>query len=261
MTATSSRAAGGSWPSAALPSSGKAGEVDDRELVGGPEPAGALDRLRVADRPRKLPAITLAGGRVGAAREQRVRPRQVAVALGSAAMVLVVLVALGGAWVSRQVAQRQAVHDVAELTDVLAQSVLQPALTDAMPDDPTAATAGLDGLVRRSVLSSSLVRVKLWSPDGQVLYSDEAQLIGHTFALDDEARRAITVPQTDASSAIPIGPRTSSSAIRGRCSRYTARCGPRVGIRCCSRRTSATTSSAIAAKVSGGDLPASSQAP
>ena len=91
-------------------------------------------------------------------------------------------------------------HDVAELTDVLAQSVLQPALTDDDGERPGGGDRRCSTqLVRRNVLSPTLVRVKFWSPDGTVLYSDEAQLIGRTFALDDEARRALTVPQTDAS--------------------------------------------------------------
>jgi signal transduction histidine kinase len=44
-----------------------------------------------------------------------------------------------------------------------------------------------------------LVRVKLWTPAGLILYSDQPRLIGRTFDLDDEARTALTVPQTDAS--------------------------------------------------------------
>jgi two-component system NarL family sensor kinase len=82
---------------------------------------------------------------------------------------------------------------------VLAQTVLQPALTDDMRDNPAAAQSGLGQLVPDRVLSATLVRVKLWSPEGTVLYSNEPQLVGRTFTLDDEARRALTVPQTDAS--------------------------------------------------------------
>ena len=82
---------------------------------------------------------------------------------------------------------------MAELTDVLGESVVQPALTDSMADDPVAAAA-LDGLVRGRVMSASLVRVKLWSPDGRILYSDEHRLIGRRFGLDEDARRALRAP-------------------------------------------------------------------
>ncbi len=43
-----------------------------------------------------------------------------------------------------------------------------------------------------------IVRVKLWSPDGRVLYADEPQLVGRTFALSDDQRAAISQPQTKA---------------------------------------------------------------
>jgi two-component system, NarL family, sensor kinase len=181
MTALSAPAADGSTPSAASarPQHEPDGSVDD--------PASAM------------PTVVLSSPGQAVEAGERIRPRRIAGQLAAAAVIVVVLVGVVGALVSRQVAQRQAVHDVAELTDVLAQSALTPALTDAMTNDPAAARALLDPLVRRDVLSADLVRVKLWTPAGLILYSDEPQLIGKTFALDDEARAALTAPQTDAS--------------------------------------------------------------
>jgi signal transduction histidine kinase len=49
----------------------------------------------------------------------------------------------------------------------------------------------LDQVVRTLVLSPTLVRVKLWTTDGQVIYSDERRLIGQRFGLDDSGRRAV----------------------------------------------------------------------
>jgi signal transduction histidine kinase len=43
-----------------------------------------------------------------------------------------------------------------------------------------------------------MVRVKVWSPAGMVLYSDEPKLIGETFALEPGARAALLSPRTDA---------------------------------------------------------------
>jgi len=40
------------------------------------------------------------------------------------------------------------------------------------------------------------VRVKLWAPDGTVIYSDEPRLIGRRFALDDEERAAARLATT-----------------------------------------------------------------
>jgi signal transduction histidine kinase len=66
-----------------------------------------------------------------------------------------------------------------------------------MPADPALTRRVLDPIVRR-LDNPSLVRVKLWTPDGTVLYSDNAQLIGHRFPLEPEAREALRAPRTEA---------------------------------------------------------------
>jgi two-component system, NarL family, sensor kinase len=90
------------------------------------------------------------------------------------------------------------VHTAAELADVIANSVVQPVLTDAMANDPVAARAALDPVVRSRVLSDSVVRVKIWTPEGTILYSDEARLIGKTYPLDESALAVLATPQTRA---------------------------------------------------------------
>jgi signal transduction histidine kinase len=119
--------------------------------------------------------------------------RRLVVQLAAAAVVVGVLVALAGAALSRRIAERQSVHDVAQQSDLLAESIVQPALTDRMATDPGAAAA-LSSVIR----AASPVRVKLWSPQGRILYSDEPRLVARTFPLDDSARAALTTPQTTA---------------------------------------------------------------
>jgi signal transduction histidine kinase len=46
--------------------------------------------------------------------------------------------------------------------------------------------AFLDELVRRQLLRDPVVRVKLWSRDGRILYSDRRELIGERFELGDD---------------------------------------------------------------------------
>jgi two-component system NarL family sensor kinase len=123
--------------------------------------------------------------------------RRLITLLTAAGALLVCLVALGGSLLSRQIAGSQAVREVAQTTDLLAESVLQPSLTDPMATDPKAAAA-LDPLVRSRILSSSVVRVKLWSTSGRILYSDESRLVGRSFGLDDGARAALSSPRTQA---------------------------------------------------------------
>jgi two-component system NarL family sensor kinase len=126
------------------------------------------------------------------------RLRRVVLQLGAAALVVLCLVAVAGALVSRRLSERQSVHMAAELADILANSVVQPVLTEAMANDPVAARTALDPIVRSRVLSDSVVRVKIWTPQGKILYSDEARLIGQTFALDDSALAVLATPQTRA---------------------------------------------------------------
>ena len=160
-----------------------------------PEIAGAAGQVPVA------PAV----GRAGRP-EPRAEPRgradaslrRVLFPVALAALVVAVIVAVAGAVVSQRIAESEAVHDVAELTDDLADSVVQPALTNTMPRDPAEARRVLDPLVRHWLRNGSMVRVKIWTPAGMVLYSDEPRLIGETFALEPGARSALLSPRTDA---------------------------------------------------------------
>jgi signal transduction histidine kinase len=124
--------------------------------------------------------------------------RRVLFPVALAALVVAVIVAVTGSVVSQRIAESEAVHDVAVLTDDLADSVVQPALTNAMPHDPAEARRVLDPLVRHWLRNGTMVRVKVWSPAGMVLYSDEPKLIGETFALEPGARAALLSPRTDA---------------------------------------------------------------
>ena len=129
--------------------------------------------------------------------ERPMRIRRVVLQVGAAALAVLVLVAVAGSLVSRRLAERQSVHMATELTDILASSVVQPVLTDAATS-PVAARAVLDPVVRSQVLSTSVVRVKIWTPQGKILYSDETRLIGATYPLDESALAVLATPQTRA---------------------------------------------------------------
>ena len=47
------------------------------------------------------------------------------------------------------------------------------------------------------VLQGSLVRVKVWTADGRIVYSDESRLIGRTFALGEDELEALRDGSTD----------------------------------------------------------------
>lgn len=118
--------------------------------------------------------------------------------LTAAALVVLVVVAVIGAFASRNVAEREAMNDAAQMTDLLAQSVVQPSLTDDLLTGSPEAVAAFDDVVRTRVLGPTVVRVKLWLPDGTVLYSDEPRVVGQRFDLGEEEREVLSNPTTHA---------------------------------------------------------------
>lgn len=118
--------------------------------------------------------------------------------VAAAAAVVLVLVAVLGLGASRRIAERESVNDAARSTDLLAEAVLQPALTDGVVTGDADALAELDAVVQERVLGDAVVRVKLWDTGGRIVYSDEPSLIGQVFPLGDEETRVLREPATQA---------------------------------------------------------------
>ena len=91
-----------------------------------------------------------------------------------------VAVALAGFLVIREVATRQALDDAKQLT-ALSGRLVQRRLEPGVLTGDAAALGLLDRVVRDAVLIDPVVRVKVWGPDGTILYSDDVQQIGHQY--------------------------------------------------------------------------------
>lgn len=104
--------------------------------------------------------------------------------LGSLAAIAVVMV--GGFFALRSVAIAEATRDTTELVRSEARLVEVAGLDDGILRGDPGSIRRLDELVRTRILSDSIVRVKLWTRDGTILYSDEPTLIGQRFPLSDE---------------------------------------------------------------------------
>ncbi len=127
-----------------------------------------------------------------------VSARRVLVQLGIGILVVLAVVTVGGSLAARKLAEREAVNDAVNLTDVFAETVIRPALTDQLAAGQPAARETFDDLVRAHVLGPSVVHVKLWTPDGRVVYADEPELVGKTFDLDDDQTAALDKSETRA---------------------------------------------------------------
>ena len=168
---------------------GDAGEttVVAATAIESPEPAPAAPRW-----------VRVAGGRRPQTIEPPLRARQIYLQVVVMAVAVIIAVGVLGAVASRKVAEREAVNDAAQTTGVLADAVVQPVLTPGVVTGDKAAIARLDRAVREHVLGDSIVRVKVWTVDGRIVYSDEPRLVGQTFPLGEEEREVLAQPATRA---------------------------------------------------------------
>jgi len=166
--------------------------------AGGAPGAAGEDTVPIPREGATVPWVTVSRPGRREAPVPEVRPRQVLVQIAVSLGVVLLLVGLLGSLAARRLAEREAVTDAAAAADVIADALVTPALTDSVLEGDPATVAALDRIVRDHVLGSRVVRVKLWSPDGRVLYADEPQLIGRTFALSADQRQALAEPRTRA---------------------------------------------------------------
>ncbi len=128
--------------------------------------------------------------------------RRVALGIVGSSLVVLVAVAVLAGLAARRLAEREAVHDAAVRTDLIAQDLIQPALTNdltsADPAQRAQALKTLDQLIRTRVLDETTIRVKIWSTSGDIVYSDESQLIGRQYELGQDEKEVLKNPETRA---------------------------------------------------------------
>ena len=117
--------------------------------------------------------------------------------LAAGFVTLVVVVLVTGA-LSRDAADEEAVADARAITQVLGRSVAQPAIPPGLVTGDAAAIDQLDRTVLDRLLVGDVRRIKIWSADGTILYSDRTELIGATYPLGDDELEVIEDGGTDA---------------------------------------------------------------
>jgi signal transduction histidine kinase len=117
-----------------------------------------------------------------------VRPVAQFVAIGLAAVLIVGLAMLTA---SRRVGQREAIADARTTTVVKAQGLIEPAVADTLSTGDRAAVAVVDNIVEHQVVDASLIRVKIWTVAGTIVYSNEPRLEGITYPLADDEINAL----------------------------------------------------------------------
>jgi signal transduction histidine kinase len=105
-------------------------------------------------------------------------------------LVVLALVAVTGTLVLRRLATEQAISQARDFTAFSAR-VVERRLNDGLLTGDAEASAAVAGVVFDAVLHDPVVRVKIWTADGEIVYSDETKLIGERYALGDDALAVI----------------------------------------------------------------------
>lgn len=140
---------------------------------------------------------------VGAAREQRLAPVSVPRAVGAfllAALLVLTVIGVALGFIQRAAATNEAIREARTLTEQKVNWVVGPLLTDELLDPQrgpdrelvrTPAYDRLDRAVNDRVLGGGIVRIKVWDQDGQIVYSDDDDLVGQRFDLPAEEREVL----------------------------------------------------------------------
>jgi signal transduction histidine kinase len=113
-------------------------------------------------------------------------------------LLVAVLVGAGSAFFFRKAGTDQAIKQARVVTATIARTAIEPALRDSIVSDDPKALAVLDRAVRRYVVRGDVVRVKLWTADGRVVYSDEPRLIGSVYPLAEDDLETIETGKSSA---------------------------------------------------------------
>lgn len=116
----------------------------------------------------------------------------------AAGLVVLVVVVLGTLQLSRHAADDEAVNDARATTELLAASVAQPAIPRGLAAGESGAVDRFDRTVLRRLLVGDVLRVKIWTAEGRIVYSDETRLIGDRFPLGPEEVEVLRDGTSDA---------------------------------------------------------------
>jgi signal transduction histidine kinase len=115
-----------------------------------------------------------------------------------AGILIIVIAMLAVLRLSDTAAQREAIDDAVVTTELLAESVAEPAIPRGLVDGDPGAIDRFDRAVRDRLLVGDVQRIKIWNKDGRVVYSDETALINQTFAFGGEELGVLTAGGHDA---------------------------------------------------------------
>ena len=116
----------------------------------------------------------------------------------AAGLLVLVVVVIGTVQLSSRAADEEALNDAQATTELLARSVAQPAIPRGLAAGNSGAVDRFDRTVLRRLLVGEVRRIKIWTAQGGIVYSDETRLIGDRFPLGPEELDVLRNGGTDA---------------------------------------------------------------
>jgi len=103
------------------------------------------------------------------------------------------VIATGLAWRLESTLENDALSAIAQNTADQAANILDKSLTISDLGGPIQGQryTELDTLIHGTLLSSNIVRIKIWNRDGLIVYSDEKSIVGRTFPISTELQEAL----------------------------------------------------------------------
>ena len=113
-------------------------------------------------------------------------------------LLLFVALAVTSDRLTDRAAEEEALGDARASTWVLAHSVAEPSLSPALVTGDAGAIDRFDRAARDRLLVGDVRRIKIWAADGTIVWSDQTELIGESYALDEEEQEILREGGTEA---------------------------------------------------------------
>jgi signal transduction histidine kinase len=105
--------------------------------------------------------------------------------------VAVALLGIVAVEIMRRQGTNEAIRDAKEVTQLAGNGLVAPNIGPGLLRGRAADIHRMDEIVHRSIVRGSVVRVKVWSKTGEIVYSDEHRLIGRTYPLGPDEKAAL----------------------------------------------------------------------
>jgi two-component system NarL family sensor kinase len=92
-------------------------------------------------------------------------------------------VGIGSYFLMRHVGTTEAISNAKDVTRIVGRQIVEPRLNDGILRERPSSIRRIDRVVENDVLRRQILRVKIWTAGGRIVYSDKDRLIGSRYQL------------------------------------------------------------------------------